>query len=480
MFRLAFLSLLLLATPLQAVNVLILGSSEGFEKRELPNGHDTHLDLAKLAPVFEKVLNRGKSGGVKVTYQDIYATKETPVGLGSAGREMPTTFHCHSLAQYIFWPEGREARLANLQNKGTTKWDYIYIVGDPYLIGQMPGIYAEGVHLVMEQIKKAGNGDSVAKVALVMPWHSNDKINARIPEVVQRVAAGLKLPIAPAGMAWAVSKDSLQEGQAEYIAASSMVSAISNSAAWGKNMAEQNLAKKSLAAIKHIQANPISSDYSAPSPYYPETLDKETIVFCQSGSSSEAGIKVALIDAMKRINVTPKSVSVNAKEDIDFNYGRANSNFEPNKRYKVNPEKYGRSYGFPMQEQKNTAETSMAYGIDKRYFNARSYDDGTDLGIAYDMIRQGEVEKRVYAVPIRLLLAKLIDADPTIKPLRDRWHMGRELDAATGTYMVTILTGKNPVGKEPAKDSKEWKLWLGRKIGYETAMRMGRLTYEPK
>jgi hypothetical protein len=474
MIRLTLFFLLVLTAPLHAINILILGSSEGFEKREMPKGHDTHLDLKKLGPEFERVLNKGKSGHVKVTYQDIYTTKDTPAGLGSAGRKTPTTFHCHSLAQYIFWPEGREARLANLQNKGATKWDYIYIIGDPYLIGQMPGIYAEGVHLVMEQISKGE-----AKAALVMPWHSNEKINGRIPEVVQRVAAGLKLPVAPAGMVWSTQKGRLQPGQGEYIAASSMFSGNSNSAAWGKNMAERKLAKTSLAAIKHIKSNPLASEYGQSSPFYPESLDKEFITYCQTGTSSEAGIRGGLNDAIKRIGSKLKKVSCNG-DNIDFNYGRANSNFEPNKRYKVNPDKYGRSYGFPMQEQQNTASTSMPYGIDKRYFHGRSYDDGTDLGIAYDMIRQGEIEKRVYAVPVRLLLCKLMAADPSIKPLRDRWHMSRELDTAIGCYMVTILTGKNPVGDEPTKDSKDWKAWLSRKVGYETAMRMGRLTYDPK
>ncbi len=474
MIRFALFFLIVLATPLHAVNVLILGSSVGFDKQESPEGHDTHLDLKKLAPEFERVLNKGKSGGVKVTYQDIYTTKDTPVGLGSVGKETPTTFHCHSLAQYVFWPQGREARLTNLHNKATTKWDYIYIVGDPYLIGQMPGIYAEGVHLLMRHIRKGE-----AKVVLVMPWHSNEQINARIPEVVQRVADGLDLPVAPAGMLWAMHKGKIKAAQGQYIAAASMVSAISKAPAWGQNLSEKNLAKAALAAIKHLNENPPSAEYAEPNPFYAETLHKEVIAYCQTGSSSEAGIRGAINDAIKRVGSTPKQVSCK-DESIDFNYGRANSNFEPNKRYQVDPDKYGRSYGFPMQEQKNTAATSMLYGIDKRYFHARSYDDGTDLGIAYDMIRQGEVEKRVYAVPVRLLLCKLMDADPSIQPLRDRWHMSRELDAATGTYMVTILTGKNPVGDEPTKDSNDWKLWLGRKIGYETAMRMGRLTYDPK
>jgi len=474
MIRLALLSILIAASPLHAVNVLILGSSQGFDKRESPQGHDSHLDLTKLAPVLENALNLGKSGPAKVTYEDIYTTKDTPVGLGSAGKEIPTTFHCHSLAQYIFWPEGRSERLANLQNKGKTKWDYIFIVGDPYLISQMPGIYAEGVHLLIEQIKQGE-----AKVALVMPWHSNEKINSRIPEVVQRVAEGLDLPVAASGMVWTAQKGKLVALEAQYLAAASMVSAFSKTPAWSKNMAEQKLANASVAAIQQLKTTPPSADYSEANPFYPEALDKEIITYCQTGSSSEAGIRAALNDAIKRIGSTPRQVSCKG-EDIDFNYGRANSNFEPNKRYQVDPDRYGRSYGFPMQEQQKTASTSMIYGIDKRYFHGNRYDDGTDLGVAYDMIRQGEVEKRVYAVPVRLLLCKLMDADPTIKPLRDHWHMSRELDAAIGAYMVSILTGKNPVGDRPDKDSNEWKPWLGRKIGYETAMRMGRLTYHPK
>ncbi|MDX1679391.1 MAG: hypothetical protein R3242_01560 [Akkermansiaceae bacterium] len=478
MIRLTLFSLLLLVGQLHAVNVLILGSSQGFDKQESPQGHDTHLDLAKLAKAFERVLNRGNSGETKVTFQDIYTTIDNvPMGLGSAGKEIPTTFHRHSLAQYVFWPDGKEARLASLQNKGAQKWDYIFIIGDPYLISQMPGIYAEGVHLLMEQIKQGE-----AKVCLVTPWHSNDKINSRISEVVLRVAKGLDLPVAPAGEAWTVRKDRLKEDEAEYLAAASMVSALSQAPARGQNMAEENLAKLALSALEHVvkKSENLSEIETPPNPYYPEFLDKQTIVFCHSGSSSENGIKAALIDCMKRCNITPKFVKVNAGGDIDFNYGRANSNFEPNKRYKVEPDKYDRAYGFPMQEQKKFAPASMLYGIDKRYFHGTSYDDGTDLGIAYDMIRQGEVEKHIYAVPIRLLLAKLMAADPTIGALRDKWHMSRELDAATGSYMVTILTGKNPVGAEPDdKSSQEWKRWLGRKIGYETAMRMGRLTYEP-
>jgi len=129
-----------------------------------------------------------------------------------------------------------------------------------------------------------------------------------------------------------------------------------------------------------------------------------------------------------------------------------------------------------MQDHSKSAATTMLYGIDKRYLNGKSYLDGTDLGIAYDMIRQGEVASDIRAVPIRLMWAKMHDADPNLKPLGDRWHMSGYLNEATGTYMCTLLLGQCPVGDEPMdKNSNEWKRWLGRKIGCETAMRMAHL-----
>ena len=148
--------------------------------------------------------------------------------------------------------------------------------------------------------------------------------------------------------------------------------------------------------------------------------------------------------------------------------------FEKQKQYKVAPDRFHRSYGFPMQDQSKTAATTMLYGIDKR-FDGRRYDDGTDLGIAYDMIRQGEVPNDIRCVPIRLMWAKMRDAAPKLRPVGDGWHMSGYLHEATAAYMVTLLTGRSPVGAAPRKGTSAWYAWLGRKVGHETAMRMGRL-----
>ncbi len=61
------------------------------------------------------------------------------------------------------------------------------------------------------------------------------------------------------------------------------------------------------------------------------------------------------------------------------------------------------------------------------------------------MIRQGEISSVIRAVPICLMWAKLHDAAPGIKPLRDRWHMSRSLDEATGTNYLAISESALPL-----------------------------------
>jgi hypothetical protein len=171
------------------------------------------------------------------------------------------------------------------------------------------------------------------------------------------------------------------------------------------------------------------------------------------------------------------------QKKFDFNLGRGNSNFEPNKQYKVDPNTYGRSYGFPMGERrdlnrgdKKGAVVSTPFGIDKRYLNGRQYEDGTDLGVAYDMIRQEEVPKDVRCIPIRLMYSKMHAIDNGITPNSDGWHMSHYTDTACGAFLYTLLSGRCPVGDEPKKDNlNEWRHWLGRKTGYETAWRMSHL-----
>jgi len=455
-----------LSAPVYAgVNVLLIGSSYHFDVKE-GGEQQKRMDLKSVGLELEKILNKGaRNGPSKVVFEDIYRTKETPVALGASGREIPTEFHCHSLAQYYYWPEGREDRLKQLKGESGTSWDYAVIVGDPYLINHMPGIFAEGVHLIAKELK-AGGG---TKLVLLMPWLENAEATKHLSEVVYRVGQGLGIPVAPAAETVTDAR-SIGRSDSSYLAAASVFSTLSGRESWG----QRGQAKKALATLIKNKSKPaFTKPYSESTPFTMEFIDKSLITFNQTGSSSERGIKSGIIAAMRQCEITPKETNNLDEGLIDFNYGRANSNFEPNKRYQVDPSKFHRSYGFPMQEAKGTAAISMLYGIDKRYFNKQAYDDGTDLGVAYDMCRDNEVEKNIRAVPIRLMWAKIKDVDPALLPLRDNWHMSHFSDAASGAFIVTLLTGKDPRGEEPKDNSaQEWKMWKARAIGYETAMRM--------
>ena len=448
------------------VNVLIVGSSYHYDKKE-GGQQNKRLDPKAVAKELEEILNKGKNdGSSKVVFEDVFRTKDTPVALGSSGKMIPTEFQCHSLAQYYYWPEGRDDRIKQLKGEGGTSWDYAVIIGDPYLIHHMPGIYADGVHLLSKELKT----NEKTKLVLLMPWLEDANTIDHISEVVYRVGYGLGLSVAPAGET-VIQAGLMGRDDSNYLAAASIFSTLSGRQSWGSH---QVLAKKALGTVVKNRSNvPFTKPYSTHTPFTMEFMDKSVMTFNQTGSSSEAGIKRGIIQAMKICEITPKEVKKLDDGLIDFNYGRANSNFEPNKRYKVDPSKFHRSYGFPMQEAKGSAAVSMLYGIDKRYFNKRSYDDGTDLGVAYDMCRDNEVEKNIRAIPIRLLWAKIRDVDPALQPLRDNWHMSHLTDAASGAFVVTLITGKDPRGDEPDdKTAADWHKWKAREIGYTTAMRM--------
>ena len=458
---------LLLAVPAYAgVNVLVLGSSQHFDLKESGAGAD-RLDLEAMADELGRIINRGERNGPStVVFEDIYQTKETPVALGSSGRMIPTTFYCHSLAQYYFWPEGREARLDFLRGESGLSWDYVVLAGDPYLMDRMPGVFAEGVALVAQALR----ANPQVQLVLLTPWLAEGEAREPLKDVSTRVGAWLELAVAPAGETVAELR-AWNEDRAAYLAAACVFSALSGRPAWGRS----GDARAALDTVLKLRDEPAPSEpYVRSTPFTVATMDPAKITFKHTGTSSERGIWRGIQAALRMSALNSKSGNGANAAPILVNYGRGNSNFEPKKQYQVDPEQFDRSYGFPMQESNKSARTSMRYGIDKRYFNGSNYDDGTDLGIAYDMCRAGEVAQNARAVPLRLMWAKLHELDPSLKPLRDRWHMSHLIEAAAGAYMVTALTGQDTRGPEPTDQaSADWKTWQARAIGYETALRMG-------
>ncbi|MBI35579.1 MAG: hypothetical protein CMP67_09505 [Flavobacteriales bacterium] len=483
----------------QDVNVLIIGSSHSYsEGGEHGAIHEKAFNPNNIGSELQNILSNDISilGNVNVVVEDIYTnkTKDTKVGSGNNNvRSM--NFRRYSLAQYYVWPEGRDARLANLRGEGGTDWDYVVLMADPYLLANMPGVFAEGVQLLSKEISKGG-----AETILFAQWPENTS-NFSVSdfnEVVYRIGNSAGLRVVPAGKGW----ESLSNQDASvshptpngaYLSAAAIYSTLYNKSAvassyiFSNASATTDIANHAFNTVKNNQGIiQYTGIYKGINPFQMLDHTARHVDFCETGSSTENGIKPRLQGALSRLRMSNKPIgrsNAKSKGPVDLNYGRGNDWYEDNKDYEVNPDYYKNTIGFPMQDNhgaKQWAPTTMLYGIDKRFYNGVYYNDGTDLGIAYNMIRPGTREKglplNVRSVPARLMWSRIYDADPTLKVVPDNNHMNGVLLDAIGTYMATILTGRCSVNDEPERSSSTWNKWYARKVAYETAWRMSHLT----
>lgn len=74
------------------------------------------------------------------------------MGYGQGGDEYIWIYYCHSLVQYYFWSEGRDARMVNLVGQGGVDWDHVVIGGDFYIVSVVFGYYVFGVNKVAIKI----------------------------------------------------------------------------------------------------------------------------------------------------------------------------------------------------------------------------------------------------------------------------------------------------------------------------------------
>ena len=67
---------------------------------------------------------------VHVTAQDLYRTTQLETGYGQGGDVYNWPYFCHSIMQYLVWPDGLEQRLQNLRGRAEHDWDHIIVAGD--------------------------------------------------------------------------------------------------------------------------------------------------------------------------------------------------------------------------------------------------------------------------------------------------------------------------------------------------------------
>jgi hypothetical protein len=481
----------------QQLNILVIGStrsfSEGNESGVLPQ---KPYNPAGIAAHLQGILAQDSAitENVHVEFEDIYKTKTQTVNY-SGSNIYDFTSHCYSLAQHYFWPDGKSARLAKLRGEGTHVWDYIVLCQDPYIMANFPGMVAEGVKLIQSEVLKSAHP---AQLVLLAQWPENSSTFTanQFNEISHRVGNSAGLAVVPAGKAWSsfTSQDtstSHPTPRGEYLAAAAVYSKLFNRSASTSGY-DYPVVGDAIAdhARSVVQANAGTSQYTGAytvfNPFQMKYLTKRTVQYRETGTSTEDRIADALgrLDDVLRITFGTAGYAGVPGTRWDFNYGRGNDWWEDDKDYEVDQNKYDWVYGFPMHHYyTNSSPLTMPYGIDKHYYFGSTYEDGTDLGIPYNMIRPGTREPdwpdAVRAVPIRLMWQKMSEASPGFNPLGDNTHMGTHLNDATAAFMYTLLSGRCPIVPEPTPQGSAnaaWMQWLGHKVGYETAWQMSHLS----
>ncbi len=450
------------------LNILVLGTSRSISSSSSAFASD------KITTQLERILSQDASIDLEINVisEDIYKNKDIDYGLGQAGTVYNLTHFAHSLMQYYYWPEDYPERLENLAGNADYKWDYVVIAADPYIIAKLPGYYALGVNKIASKVVEGG-----AKPLLLMVWPKEEAGVASLShfeEFTYRTADGARVEIqaVPAGLAWDALPEEKKDNATEhpspngaYLSAASIYSQILNrSAATSDYEYDDELSEIALSIKTDEEDNThYTGERSFISPYKSCDIDDSELNYNHTGTSSENGI----LNGLQWVIAQSDRTLVNGgTPPINFNYGRANTNFEPNKRYKIDATQFDFSLGFPMQDHGNHGNTSMLYGLDKR-FNEEI--NGTDLGTALYMVRNSELPN-ARAIPIRTLFAQIKEVIPTQSAYSDNWHMHGNLDKAIGAYMYTLLTGECVLGDEPLnQNSDEWKTWMSQKIGHETA-----------
>ena len=444
------------------LNILIIGSSNSIEnnfEEFSPNQITNELESILLADTSILI-------SVNVVADDIYKMKAVSTGIAgmfTANRN----YYRHSLTQYYFWPDGRTARMDNLEGTNGVDWDYIVIGADPYIISKMPGYYSLGLNKIAAKINKGG-----AKPLLLMEWLVDTTFTNHFEEFTYRAADGSKTPIQviPSGLAWNALPSSMKDiasvhptPNGAYLAAASIYSHIYNRSA----SSSQYTYNDSIADIventlinstnqTHYVGNPTFI-----SPFKNCGVSDINLIYNHLGTSTENGILSGLQWVVSK---NQKTLQFGASAPVHCNFGR--SSMGGTHLYNIDPVNFDYSFGFPLQDDASTGLVTMLYGLDKR---RNTGDVETDLGTARQMLNQSELP---YArnVPLRTLIAQMLEEIPGVKiyPPGDPWHLSSDVNIAIGSYMYTILTNDCSCDTMPS-DSTQWRTWMAHKIGQRTA-----------
>ena len=450
------------------LSILVIGTSKSIK------ANSDEFSPFQIRNELENILTNDPSLtlSINVVAEDIYRTKTVLTGIAYDWTGTNVNHYCHSLVQYYFWPENRTSRIDNLKGEDGTDWDYVVIGADPEIISSIPGFYSLGVNKIARKVAEGGG-----KPLLLMPWTKSLSDIGHFEEFTYRTADSALVPvdIVPAGLAW----NDLPSGKIDistshptpngaFTCAAAIYSHIFNQSASSSNYVYDNV----IADITNTSIGNASSQthYSGGitfnSPYKNCGISDTALIYNHGGTSTENGILGGL---QWVVSQGQKTLQYGNTPHVHFNYGR--SSMGTTHLYVIDTSTFDYSFGYPLQDNAITGHTSMQYGIDQR---VNETDVETDLGVALDMVEQGELPS-ARNVPLRTIISQMIEEIPGVDifPPNDNWHLSNDVNKAIATYMYTVLTSECALDGQPEPiDSTEWRTWMAHKIGYTTAWTM--------
>jgi hypothetical protein len=432
------------------VNVLFLGSNKANSNQLIGITANTFL-LESVSTEFENILSQANKGTVDVDFEDL------DVYVANGGTQYAFETDEGNLVLYrhsIPFAERDTVRLPLLRGE-TKSYDYVVITDDPTNMEHLPGLYAQGVKTVVEEIRKSG-----AEPILLMTWPGATSLStvAHYKEVVYRTAKGLNLRVVPAALAWedagAIHGDTHPTDDGAYIAAASVYAQIYNESASKSNY---NPAKHSLAdGAKDIVDENLNTEYSGIYHWDGNPL-KSLFLPYRAWSISSAGKSTEGTFAEQAKNL-------GAKE-----YNRFLHNVD------------GESISMPngIRHTRITGNTTGGFALN--YFFAHpgnsSISNETLAGRLGGALMWGHLYRYTVSptagryLPISLLWMEIIKEFPNAAFMHSG-HIGPIATRATSAFHITQLTGKCPLGPKPNPVDENW--WAT-KVGYELAWTMSTL-----
>ena len=465
--------------------VLVLGGSQPYQ-----SWAEAAFPPSGIATNLQGILQGDSAISQPVTVQctDTYQTNTMWV----SPLQKNWTFESKTLMSWFYWPNNHASTLALLANN----WNYVVMMDDPHVASIFPEYHLEGVLRISQAVRQAG-GTPV----LAMTWSSGATPVSKFGEMAYRVGDGAGAIVAPAGYAWNNVSAGLKDAgtrptaRGAYVTAATVYSRLYNRSAKTSSFIPAGMTVADRDAIADVAMATVQAE--ATTAHYTGKLRRPTHFASRNGvqslvkdraflyhyyqSSTENGINggfddfgTALPACWSNMGVIPThpylqpmyALPLNLPGPVQFCYSRE---FDlTSTGWFTNPEMYANYACFDFQDDSGT--DSMVYGMDRVMYSYPMPEQETGAADVDDYFMDlGE-----FFVPVRVLWARIHEAQPQIGFQYDGHHMQSAMKNGIAAIMSTLLTGRCPVGDEPPNPNLDgtdpaWQAWFGRKTGYEIA-----------